>query len=449
MQKPFLNVRAPQQARDLLKQFSALDTEEIAIDEAVFRVLAEPVKALEDVPGFDRSTMDGFAVRCPDTFGATESMPALLSLRGEVAMGRTSDISLKRGEAVRIWTGGALPANADAVVMVEYTEQLDQDTIEVLKAVAPFDNVVRKGEDFTRGEPLLRSGHRLRPQDLGILAAIGRETVRVYRRPSVGVISSGDEIVPIGIEPPPGCVRDVNRYTLTACLREALATPLWLGLAPDSLKELSILIQRGVESTDVVIISGGSSMGSRDLVIEAIRSQEDSVILLHGVSVSPGKPLIIARIGPKPVFGLPGHPVSAMVCFEQFVAPLIRRLEGEEALSPARRATLQALLSRNVPSKEGREDFVRVRVQKTADKITAVPVPGKSGMISAMVRADGYIRIGEDCEGLYRGDPVTVHLFSQWIEEDSEEEHLSGHEAAGGSSGDVFAVPQQEKLSRV
>jgi len=449
MQKPFLNVMTSQQARDLLRQFGSLGAEEVSIDEAVFRVLAESVQAPEDVPGFDRSTMDGFAVRSSDTFGATESMPALLNLRGEVNMGQACSISLKRGEAVRIWTGGALPANADAVVMVEHTEQLDQETIEVLKAVAPFDNVVRKGEDFTRGEPLLRSGHRLRPQDLGILAAIGRQTVKVYKRPSVGVISSGDEIVPVEMEPPPGCVRDVNRYTLTAYLKEALAIPVWLGLAPDSLKELSVLIGRGVESTDLVIISGGSSMGSRDLVIEAIRSQEDSEILLHGVSVSPGKPLIIARIGSKPVFGLPGHPVSAMVCFEQFVAPLIRRLEGEEALRPARRTTLEAFLSRNVPSKEGREDFVRVRVQKTDGNISAVPVPGKSGMISAMVRADGYIRISEDCEGLYRGDPVTVHLFSQWIEEDSEEEHLSRHEAAGGSSGDVFAVPQHEKLSRV
>jgi molybdopterin molybdotransferase len=449
MEKPFLNVMTSRQARDLLRQFRALDAEEVGIEEAVFRVLAEPVNAPEDLPGFDRSTMDGFAVRSSDTFGATESMPGLLNLRGEVAMGGTSEVSLKRGEAVRIWTGGALPANADAVVMIEHTEQLDHDTIEVLKAVAPFDNVVRKGEDFTRGELLLRAGHRLRPQDLGILAAIGRETIRSYKRPSVAVISSGDEIVPIGMEPPPGCIRDVNRYTLTACLKEALAIPLWLGLAPDSLKELSMWIKRGVQSADVVIISGGSSMGSRDLVIEAIRSQEDSEILLHGVSVSPGKPLIISRIGSKPVFGLPGHPVSAMVCFEQFVTPLLRRLEGEQALSPARRVTQEAFLGRNVPSKEGREDFVRVRIQKAADKLTAVPVPGKSGMISAMVRADGYIRISEDCEGLYRGDPVTVHLFSQWIEEDSEEEHISRHEAARGSSGDVFAVPQQEKLSKI
>ncbi|MEW6352640.1 MAG: gephyrin-like molybdotransferase Glp, partial [Thermodesulfobacteriota bacterium] len=409
----------------------------------------EPVKAREDWPGFDRSTMDGFAVRSVDTFGATETMPALFTVVGEVAMGEIHNVSLKRGQTVRIWTGGALPTNSDAVVMVEHAEELDSNTVEILKAVAPFDNVVRKGEDFKRGEALLGGSHRLRAQDIGLLAAMGRSTIKVHRRPSVAVISSGDEIVPVEEEPPPGCVRDVNRHTLSAAVQEAHAHPIWIGIAPDKLRELSLLIDQGVRSADIVLISGGSSMGSRDLVIEAIESYDDAEILLHGVAVSPGKPLILARIGRRPVVGLPGHPVSAMVCFEQFVVPLIRRLEGEDVVSPFLRPTVQAILSRNVPSKEGRLDFIRVRLQEQRDGIVAVPVPGKSGVISAMVRAHGCVRIEPDCEGLYKGDEVTVSLFADWIEESLEKKHLPGHEASRRRPGDIFGPSRQEKLSTV
>jgi molybdopterin molybdotransferase len=448
MLKPFLKVHSAQEAREQLRRFNPLDTEDVSLDDALYRVLAQNIKAAEDMPGFDRSTMDGFAVRSRDTFGATETSPALLSVVGEISMGRIHDLSVKRGETVRIWTGGALPSNADAVVMVEYAEELDAHTIEVLKAVAPFDNMVRRGEDFKAGETLLKSGQRLRPPDLGLLAAMGVTSVRVYRRVAVAIISSGDEIVPIDTDPPAGCVRDINRHTLAACTKEAQGDPVWIGIAPDRLADLSLLIDRGLNAADLVIISGGSSMGSRDLVIEAIQAYEDSAILLHGVSVSPGKPFILARVGTRPVVGLPGHPVSAMVCFEQFVEPLIRRLEGEDAVSPFLRPSFQAFLSRNVPSKEGRLDFLRVRLTAKEGRLTAVPVPGKSGMISSMVRAHGYIRIEPDCEGLYKGDQVNVHLYSHWIEEDLETQYLSGHEAAPGGARNLFATPVQEKLSR-
>jgi len=448
MLKPFLRVLTLEEARSLLKKFGHLDTEQVSILDALHRVLSEPVKALEDVPAFDRSTMDGFAVRSVDTFGATETSPAMFHVTGEVPMGEVHNLKLKKGEAVRIWTGGALPTNADAVVMVEHTEELDQNTIEILKAVAPFDNVVRKGEDFKARETLLAVGHRLRPQDLGLLAAMGRQAVPVYRKPSVAVISSGDEVVPIEDEPPVGCVRDINRYTLSAMIKEAHADPVWIGIAPDKLDALSALIDKALFGADVVMISGGSSMGSRDHVLEAIHARNDSEILLHGVSVSPGKPLILARVGSRPVIGLPGHPVSAMVCFEQFVVPILRRLEGEDVLNPYLRKTLNAFLSRNVASREGRTDFVRVRLQDKGGQIVAVPVPGKSGMISAMVRAHGFIRIEADCEGLYKGDQVAVHLFADWIEESLEKKHLSGYEAAGRGPGNIFAASEQEKLSR-
>lgn len=449
MHKPFLRVISPEGARSLLRKFGALGTEEVPLDDALFRVACDPVKGLEDAPGFHRSTMDGFAVRSVDTFGATESSPALFQVVGEVAMGEISNTKLKAGQAVRIWTGGALPINADAVVMVEHAEELDETTIEILKGVAPFENVVRKGEDYHAGQTLIAAGHRFRPQDLGLLAAMGKSSVGVRKKPAVAVVSSGDEVVPVEQAPPPGCIRDVNRHTVTAGIREAHGTPVWIGIAPDHLPTLSKLIDKGLKSADMVVISGGSSMGIRDLVIEAISAYEDSEILLHGVAISPGKPLILARVGRLPVVGLPGHPVSAMVCFDQFVVPLMRRLEGEDVETPFLRATFPATLSRNVPSREGRMDFVRVRLQKKGREVLAVPVPGKSGMVSTMVRAHGYIRIEEDCEGLYRGDLVTVHLFSRWIEEEFEKEYLSGHEAAGGSSGDFLAASLQEKLSSI
>lgn len=448
MLKPFLRVLSPNEARDRLRGFARLDSEKLSVYNALYRVVARAVRASEDVPGFDRSTMDGFAVRSLDTFGASEGTPALFNLVGEIAMGEIRDLTLKRGETARIWTGGALPSNADAVVMVEHTELVDQNTIEILKGVAPFDNMVRKGEDFKSGEILLEAGHRLRPQDLGLLAAMGQTEISVYRKPRVALISSGDEIVPIEDTPPPGCMRDVNRHTLAAMTVASHATPVWIGIAADTLEALSSAIEKGLDSADLVVISGGSSMGSRDHVIEAISARDDSEILFHGVSVSPGKPLILGRVDSRAVVGLPGHPVSAMVCFQQFVTPLIRRLEGEDTSQPFLCPTIEAVLSRNVPSREGRMDFVRVRLEKQAGELAAVPVFGKSGMVSAMVRADGHITIDPDCEGLYRGDIVTVHLFSNWMEESLEKEHLSGHEAAGRGSGAILTTSQQEKLSR-
>jgi molybdopterin molybdotransferase len=448
MTKPFLKVLREDEARDLLKVFGPLDTESAALDDALFRVLARRVQASEDIPSFNRSTMDGFAVRAADTFGATESSPALFEVSGEIRMGEIPDFKLGKGFAVRIWTGGALPSDADAVVMVEHTQELDERTIEVFKSVAPFENTVRKGEDFKAGEVLLGPGRRLRPQDLGLFAAMGLQAVTVHRSPVVSIMSSGDEIVPIDMEPPPGCVRDINRHTLHGLTIEAHAIPRWIGIAPDRLRDLSAMMDEGLAGGDVLVISGGSSMGSRDLVIEAIKSANDSEILLHGVSISPGKPLILARVGTKAVFGLPGHPVSAMVCFEQFVVPLIRRLGGEGDQLPFPRPRVQAALSRNLPSREGRTDYVRVKLEKNGDRLTAVPVTAKSGVISAMVRAHGWIRIEASCEGLYRGDLVIVHLSSHWIGGPIEKEYLSGHEISRGCLGDFHEARGPERLSR-
>src|SRR4030042_61979 len=229
MIKPFLQVVRPEEVRELLRQFDALDLEEVATRDALYRVVGKPVTAREDLPGFDRATMDGFAVRASDTFGASESAPALFRIAGEVSMGEVVDHSVRRGEALRIWTGGALPPGCDAVGMVEHTEELDGNTVEILKAVAPFENVVRRGEDCRAGETLLSSGHRLRPQDLGLLAAMGVSSIVAHRKPIVAVVSSGDAIVSREDEAPAGCMRDVTRYTLMAMVQEAHARLGWLG----------------------------------------------------------------------------------------------------------------------------------------------------------------------------------------------------------------------------
>lgn len=449
MLKPFLHARKPEDVRELSKDFDPLKPEPVELDDCFCRVLSEPIRADHDLPEFNRSTMDGYAVRSTDTFGATESSPALFKLVGEIAMGSHHPNKLKRGEAVKIWTGGSLPPNADAVVMLEHVEEIDHQSIEVLKAVAPFDNIARKGEDFRSGELLLEKGKRLRAADIGMLAAIGKTRVNVIKRPVVGIISSGDEIVPADQVPPAGCVRDINRHTIASAVRDAFAVPIWLGLTPDSLASVKKLLNSGLEKADIIIISGGSSMGSRDFVIEAIKSHSDSKLMLHGVSISPGKPFILARIGSKPVIGLPGHPVSAMVCFEQFVVPIIRRLEGENSSMPFIKPKMNAILSRNVSSKEGRVDLIRVRLQKSDGKWFASPTLGKSGMVSSMARSHGYFQIPLDCEGMYKGDTVNVILFSNWAGEEIEKEYLFGHEAAPGGVGAIFGTSRQEELSRI
>jgi molybdopterin molybdotransferase len=416
LEKPFLEVARPGHVLEKIAEFKPLGSEIVELEQALHRTLFEEIVSREDIPGFNRSTMDGYAVRASDTFGASEGAPALLDLKGEIPMGVIPEQETRKREAYKIWTGGALPRGADAVVMLEHVEVLDQDTIEALNAVAPFENVVRRGEDIEAGKKLLASGQRLRPGDLGALAAIGAARIKVYARPRVALISSGDEITPVEENPKPGHMRDVNRICVSSLTIQAHAQPVWMGIAKDELASVTTLINRGLSAADLVVISGGSSMGARDLVIEAITGQEDSEALVHGVSISPGKPFILAKAQGKPVIGLPGHPVSAMVCFESLVVPLLRRLEGERAIAPYLKPSVRAILSRNLPSKEGRLDFIRVRLDHADDMYRATPIMGKSGMITTMSRAHGYVMISEDCEGLYKGEKVEVSLFSDWID---------------------------------
>ncbi len=407
----FFKVKTPSQIYPILETFVPIGTEEIALGDSLHRTLAEDVISPTHLPPFNRSTVDGYAVMARDTFGASESNPLPLRVVGEVLMGESTDLVLSQGESVAVPTGGIIPKGADSVMMVEFSEQVDEATIQVKKALSPLENVIERGEDIKKGAKVLSGGHRIRPQDLGVLAAFGKSKVGVYRRPRVSIVSSGDEIVDITVEPKLGEIRDVNRYSLSALIEMAGGTPLFIGIARDSFEDLKSLCDKGLQESDMLIVSGGSSVGTLDYTTEVIKSFPDSEIMVHGVSLRPGKPTIIARSGGKPVAGLPGHPVSAMVVFDLFMKPLIWRLAGYTAPLWPIAKRVSAILTRNVSSPPGREDYIRVRAEEKNGEFLAHPILGKSGSISTMVEANGLIKIDIDSEGLEEGTPVEVLLF--------------------------------------
>uniref|UniRef100_A0A7C2EII0 Molybdopterin molybdenumtransferase n=1 Tax=Ammonifex degensii TaxID=42838 RepID=A0A7C2EII0_9THEO len=389
----------------LAERLSRLPCEDIPLTEAFGRVLAGPVKAREDVPGFDRATMDGFAVRAADTFGASEGLPAYLRVTGEVLMGQAPRGRLGPGEAWRIPTGGMLPPGADAVVMVEHTEEIGPDMIAVLRPVAPEENVVRRGDDVRAGAVVLPAGRRLRPSDIGLLAACGVAEVCVLKRPVVGIIGTGDEIVEVGATPAPGQVRDVNTPALAAAVCAAGGLPVVFGVVRDELGALQKVLKEALAAAEMVLLTGGSSVGARDLTLKAVATLEGAEVLFHGLAVKPGKPTVGAVVNGKLVVGLPGHPVSALVVFEFLVRPL---LEPERI----ERAQLKVQLGRSLRSAPGREDFIRARLVVRNGVLVAEPILGKSGLIATLSEADGLIRLPLDVGGSEAGE--TVDFFLLW-----------------------------------
>jgi len=410
MVKPLFKVSTPIEVITTLKDHLKLkeitqnNIEEVNIKIALHRFLAEGIVASANLPGFNRSTMDGYAIGAEDSFGATDSLPSYLKIVGEIKMGVTPELKINPGEAVKISTGGMLPEGANAVMMLEYTEQIDDSIIEIRKSISPWENVVREDEDLKTGEIILRKGHRLRSQDIGVLAGIGKINVKIYRKPKIAIISTGNEIIPAEGEPRIGQVRDINSYTLGACIEEAGGVPVYRGIIKDEVIRLEQEIKRTIkeDKVEVVIISGGSSVGVRDVTLEVLNRLGKPGVLIHGVSVKPGKPTILA--------GLPGHPVSAMIIFDLFVRPLIRWLQGGEYNYNSAKE-IEAELTCNMVSDSGREDYIRVFVYKEGEKNYAEPILGKSGLISTMVRASGLIKIGLNVEGLEKGSKVVVRLF--------------------------------------
>ena len=407
--KKFFKVKTIDQALEYVVQFPRMTTEEVSLSDVVGRILAEDILSDIDLPDFSRSIMDGFAVRGSSTFGAGEANPAYLNVTGTVSMGNKPDLSVGPGEAVRIATGGMLPTDADSVVMIEHTEAIDDTTIEVYRSVAPGQNMVAVGEDIKKGEVILKCGGKIRPQEAGMLAALGKQTVTVYKKPLIGIISTGDEVVAVHESPGPGQIRDVNTYTLLGLIQEMGATAIPFDIVRDDYEALLAKSSLALAQCDIVLVSGGSSVGPRDFTIDVITALEDSEILFHGISISPGKPTILARVRNKAFWGLPGHVVSAMVVFSRIVKPFIEHVSGRTDVHRKKRR-LTAKLSRNLASAQGRVDYTRVRLKHKEGVLWAEPILGKSGLISTMVKADGLIEIGMNIEGLDEGTLVEVIL---------------------------------------
>jgi len=380
--------------------------EDVALADALGRVPAAEVTAAEDLPGFARATVDGYAVRAADTYGASESLPGYLTLAGAVRMGEAAAEAIAAGTAVAIPTGGALPPGADAVVMVEYTQRATEDSVEVTRAVAPGEGIVRGDEDVPRGSTLVRAGRPLRAQDLGLLAAAGATRVRVRARPRVAILSTGDEVVPPERATlAPGQVRDATAAALAGLVREAGGDPSPRGIVEDDPARLEEALVAALADADVVVVSAGSSVGARDGTAEAIAALGPPGIWCHGLSLRPGKPTILAEAGGVPVLGLPGNPLSALVVFRLVGMPVVR-LVGDWTAAPAR-PTVRARLSRDLPSAAGRLDVVQVRLDGDA----AEPLFGKSALLSTLARADGFVVVPEPASGLFAGAEVEVELY--------------------------------------
>ena len=374
--------------------------EELPLDMCAGRICASDIVCEEDIPPFSRSVMDGYAVRSADTAGAGESIPSVLTVKGEVFMGEGTTLSLAPGECVRIPTGGVMPFLADAVVPVEYTDE-EQDCCLIYKSVGLYENVNRQGDDVPAGRTVIRKGTELDYTRIAVLAAMGKSRVRVYKRPSVGIISTGDELIPIDETVPAGCIRDVNSHLLSAMCSSYGCTPVLYGIVRDDKAEFEKVLRRAAAECDAVLVSGGSSAGVRDMTAEMIASNGE--VLIHGLAMKPGKPTIAGAVDGKPVFGLPGHPAACCFVTRTVVKEILSLLSGVQIYETVK----SAVLAENISSNHGREEYLCVRLE--GDK--AYPVYGKSGVISQLSSSDGYIVIPRDTEGLPAGTQVGVHEF--------------------------------------
>lgn len=378
--------------------------ERIPLEQALYRVLAEDIISDLDVPNFRKSAMDGFAVMASDTFGAANTGPKILRIVGCVVAGEVSGKELSTGECIEITTGSPMPYGADAVVMVEYTEK-EVDLISVYKSVAPWDNVIQIGSDVKKGAMVLKKGTRLGPRFTGVLAALGRKSVLVKKIPRVGILSTGNEIVGLDEEQVEGKVFDINSRTLIDSIKEMHCLPVDLGIVGDDKELLKKIILEGVEKSDIVIISGGSSLGTEDLTRSVV--EDLGKVLVHGIAVKPGKPVIIGQIKGKIFVGLPGYPTSALSDFHILVKPAVQAMLGME--EP--RNFVKANLARKVVSAIGRHEFLAVKLETGEEGLSAVPVMKGSSSITTLSSSDGFVEIDENTEVLTKGSLVKVDLF--------------------------------------
>ncbi|MDV0443701.1 gephyrin-like molybdotransferase Glp [Methanorbis rubei] len=398
----FLRLQTATAAEDaLLAITKPLSKETIPLDQACGRILADTITASEDIPGFDRSVKDGYAVRSTDTLGASEQKPKTLTLTGKILMGQNNSGFLDEKTAKYIPTGGVMPEGADAVIMQENTE-LAGDLVIIKGPVNPGADVLAKDEDFAKGQTVFLAGTKLTAQAAGVLAALGIDPVSVSRKPKIGIISTGNELVAPAAELHIGQIRDANSTLLQHFVTEAGGVPTFYGIIPDIAETLQSMLATAVAECDAVIISGGSSKDERDVTAKVIA--ELGTIHVHGISIAPGKPTIIGSIHQKPVIGLPGHPASTYMIATAFARPMMAKMTGEQFND----RIVSAKLAMSFPSEKGREDLIRIKILPDG---RAEPVLGKSGLLNTLIHSNGYIRVPAGLDGHEAGETVEVHLW--------------------------------------
>lgn len=387
-------------------------SERLKIEDCYGRIAANDIVSPEDLPAFPRSTVDGYAVNSADTFGASESLPVYITVKYDIPMGAVPDCKIEKLECAKIPTGGMLPNGTDAVVMLEHAQTISDDMIEVIKSVASGENVILKGEDLVANEIMIFKGSRLRPQDIGALAGVGITDILVFKKPLVSVISSGDEIIPHYMTPSLGQIRDINSFTLTGMINESGGIAIRKGIFRDDYETIKNILVESLFDSDMVLISGGTSAGTKDMVAEIINDIGKPGVLFHGLSLKPGKPMIGGIVNNIPIFGLPGHPVAVAVCFDLIVKPVLNVLSGLNLNNNKfENKTIKAKISKNVASSAGREDHIRVIIENKDGEFIAHPILGKSGLISVLVKAEGTVVIPHNMTGINAGDEVIVRIF--------------------------------------
>lgn len=411
----FLEIKTLEEAHMILQDLAnkkVLESENIPIISSVARFLSSPVIAHSNVPSFDRSTVDGFALRFEDVSGSSDSVPTLMSKVGEVKMGECACIDVKNGEAVYVPTGGGIPHGANAVVMIEHCEMIDDMTLLVKDPVHYGENISYSGDDLQLGAMVLEAGRRITPLDVAVLAGLGFGTVEVYKPLKVTIISTGDEIVEPTKDLPLGKINDMNGYGLRELIREDGLMLVERLIVTDQFELIKAAVEKGLIQSDLVVLSGGSSAGERDYTSQVIESVDGGELLVHGLAVKPGKPTMIGAQGSKLIVGLPGHPSAAMLIYGLTVRHYLKSLLKTKAFE---RVKVKAKLKQRLQSAPGKDSFAMVSLVETEEAYDAFPIHGKSGLITLMASAAGYIHIGKDQEGLLEGSWVTVHLMSSQL----------------------------------
>lgn len=406
----FFNVVSINEARKIIEEnFKEFDfkLEYVDIENASNRYLAENIYSSINVPQFNRSTVDGYSIKVEDSHGANSAIPSILNILGEVKMGEAIDYNVENGQAYYVPTGGMVPDGANGMIMIENTEKMDSSTLLLYKPISQGDNIISKGDDIREGELALEKGRLINSEVIGVLAALGIGKVPVFVKPKFHIISTGDEIISIEEELTLGKIRDINSYTLTTLIQNMGGQVVGKAIVKDNYDLLQSELRKAIDISDVVLISGGSSVGTKDYTHKVIDSFNGKGVLFHGLGIKPGKPTILGEANGKMVFGLPGHVVSSIVVFKAIIEYYIKNKFGSKEITPR----VHAIIDQNFPSNPGLETYQMVKLLEKEGKFYATPTFGKSGMISLLSNSQGYIIIGSHEEGINKGEEREVFLL--------------------------------------